>query len=209
MPNPYDKIQLLYVLINIPINNLIFISSFSKFQHQSARFLGPPRERSPDHLTNSACQINANNNNINHRTCISCTDTCDHNSLKPGHGGGIGIGSGGGHLGPGHLYPDSCHSYDSAPDRLIADRPNYYTDLNRSDCSDASSGVLNSCIQLKSEPPGGPSSPESSTELPPSGLDECAGCDMPIQVGCESGSSIGELFSCYLLSVIEDHFNNG
>ncbi|EAT39514.1 AAEL008689-PA [Aedes aegypti] len=147
-------------------------------QHQSARFLGPPRERSPDHLTN-ACQINANNNNVNHRTCISCTDTCEHN-LKPGHviGGG-----GGGHLGPGHLYPDSCHSYDSAPDRLIADRPNYYTDLNRSDCSDAGSGVLNSCIQLKSEPPGGPSSPESSTELPPSGLDECAGCDMPIQVG--------------------------
>ncbi|XP_021701490.1 protein apterous isoform X1 [Aedes aegypti] len=144
--------------------------------HQSARFLGPPRERSPDHLTN-ACQINANNNNVNHRTCISCTDTCEHN-LKPGHviGGG-----GGGHLGPGHLYPDSCHSYDSAPDRLIADRPNYYTDLNRSDCSDAGSGVLNSCIQLKSEPPGGPSSPESSTELPPSGLDECAGCDMPIQ----------------------------
>ncbi|XP_058449804.1 protein apterous [Malaya genurostris] len=140
--------------------------------HQSARFLGPPRERSPD-LSN-ACQINSNNNNnINHRTCISCTDTCEH-SLKASHGGG-------GNLGAGHLYHDSCHSYDSAPDRLIADRPNYYTDLNRSDCSDTSSSVLNSCIQLKSEPPGGPSSPESSNELPPSGLEECAGCDMPIQ----------------------------
>ncbi|XP_052564191.1 protein apterous isoform X1 [Culex pipiens pallens] len=147
--------------------------------HQSARFLGPPRERSPD-LSN-ACQINANNNNLNHRTCISCTDTCEHASLKGGPPGGHGMANHGGPGGGHNLYADSCHSYDSTPDRLIADRPNYYTDLNRSDCSDTSSSVLNSCIQLKSEPPGGPSSPESSSELPPSGLDECAGCDMPIQ----------------------------
>uniref|UniRef100_A0A182J5A8 Uncharacterized protein n=1 Tax=Anopheles atroparvus TaxID=41427 RepID=A0A182J5A8_ANOAO len=139
--------------------------------HQNARFLGPPRERSPD-LSN-ACQLNSNNNNIvNHRTCISCTDTCEH-SLKASGGGGGSL------LGVNHIYADSCHSFES-PDRLIADRPNYFADLNRSDCSDSSS-VLNSCIQLKSEPPGGPSSPESSNELPPTGLDECAGCDMPIQ----------------------------
>ncbi|XP_052864046.1 protein apterous-like [Anopheles cruzii] len=144
--------------------------------HQSARFLGPPRERSPD-LTN-ACQLSSNNNNINHRTCISCTDTCEH-SLKATQGGPGGPNAGG-LLGVNHIYTDSCHSFESVPDRLIADRPNYFADLNRSDCSDSSS-VLNSCIQLKSEPPGGPSSPESSNELPPTGLDECAGCDMPIQ----------------------------
>ncbi|KAL1380420.1 hypothetical protein pipiens_001419 [Culex pipiens pipiens] len=154
-------------------------SQSSTENHQSARFLGPPRERSPD-LSN-ACQINANNNNLNHRTCISCTDTCEHASLKGGPPGGHGMANHGGPGGGHSLYADSCHSYDSTPDRLIADRPNYYTDLNRSDCSDTSSSVLNSCIQLKSEPPGGPSSPESSSELPPSGLDECAGCDMPIQ----------------------------
>ncbi|XP_058057682.1 protein apterous-like [Anopheles bellator] len=145
--------------------------------HQSARFLGPPRERSPD-LTN-ACQLSSNNNNINHRTCISCTDTCEH-SLKATQGGPGGPNAAGGLLGVNHIYTDSCHSFESVPDRLIADRPNYFADLNRSDCSDSSS-VLNSCIQLKSEPPGGPSSPESSNELPPTGLDECAGCDMPIQ----------------------------
>ncbi|XP_049548144.1 uncharacterized protein LOC125959367 [Anopheles darlingi] len=154
--------------------------------HQSARFLGPPRERSPD-LTN-ACQLNSssnsnNNNIINPRTCISCTDTCEH-SLKLANGPHSGQHTNNHHhslLGVNHhIYSDSCHSFDSVPDRLIADRPNYFADLNRSDCSDSSS-VLNSCIQLKSEPPGGPSSPESSNELPPSGLDECAGCDMPIQ----------------------------
>uniref|UniRef100_A0A182TSS9 LIM zinc-binding domain-containing protein n=1 Tax=Anopheles melas TaxID=34690 RepID=A0A182TSS9_9DIPT len=137
--------------------------------HPSARFLGPPRERSPD-LSN-ACQLNSNNNNLNHRTCISCTDTCEHSLKVAGGNGLLGVNH--------HLYADSCHSFES-PDRLIADRPNYYADLNRSDCSDSSS-VLNSCIQLKSEPPGGPSSPESSNELPSTGLDECAGCDMPIQ----------------------------
>lgn len=56
-----------------------------------------------------------------------------------------------------------------------------YSDLNRGDCSEGSSGISGSCLQLKSEPLGGPSSPESSSELL-TGPDDCAGCGRLIQV---------------------------
>lgn len=41
-------------------------------------------------------------------------------------------------------------------------------------------GTPSSCLQLKAEPLGGPSSPESSSE--PMGPDDCAGCGRLIQV---------------------------
>lgn len=57
----------------------------------------------------------------------------------------------------------------------------HFTDINR-DCSEGgSSGVSSNCLQLKSEPLGGPSSPDSSSEHL-NGPDDCAGCGRLIMV---------------------------
>lgn len=82
------------------------------------------------------------------------------------------------------------------PERSVFDESGLnYADhtTNQTDCTDLGSGgglggIVNSsnsggasCLQLKAEPVGGPSSPESSSE-PPCGPDDCAGCGRTIQV---------------------------
>lgn len=76
----------------------------------------------------------------------------------------------------------SC-SYDPS-DRSIFDESGIsYTDShldNRLECTEFQSGGA-SCVQMKSEPLGGVSSPESSSDINP-GPDDCAGCGRLIQV---------------------------
>lgn len=52
-------------------------------QQQSARFLGPSRERSPTLPGSITGQCSSgNNNHLLHRPCASCTDSCEHSDTK-------------------------------------------------------------------------------------------------------------------------------
>lgn len=57
---------------------------FFLLQQQSARFLGPARERSPTLPGSIGGQCTSgNNNHLLHRPCASCSDACEHNDTKP------------------------------------------------------------------------------------------------------------------------------
>lgn len=75
-------------------------------------------------------------------------------------------------------------SYET-PERTIYDESGIaYTDAhldNRLECTELQSGGK-SCVQMKSEPSGGASSPESTAETTNLGPDDCAGCGRLIQV---------------------------
>lgn len=77
-------------------------------------------------------------------------------------------------------------SYET-PERQIYDESGiHYTDAhidNRLECTELPNSGKN-CVQMKSEPSGGASSPESSAEIANIGPDDCAGCGRLIQVRC-------------------------
>ncbi|KAJ6644577.1 Protein apterous [Pseudolycoriella hygida] len=131
---------------------------------QSARFLGPPRERSPSlpGPLNNSCNV-GNNNHPLHRPCSSCPEQCDSSK----------------HFGPSPIFNESCRSYET-PERTIFDESGmgFMDSSSRVECTEMRSGGT-SCLELKSEPIG-PSSPESSSELL-TGPDDCAGCGRLIQ----------------------------
>ncbi|XP_037046639.1 protein apterous-like isoform X1 [Bradysia coprophila] len=132
---------------------------------QSARFLGPPRERSPSlpGPLNNSCNV-GNNNHPLHRPCSSCPEQCEHSSK---------------HFGPSPIFNESCRSYET-PERTIFDDSGmgFLDSSSRVECTEMRSGGT-SCLELKSEPMG-PSSPESSSEIL-TGPDDCAGCGRLIQ----------------------------
>ncbi|XP_055919965.1 protein apterous isoform X1 [Eupeodes corollae] len=135
---------------------------------QSARFLGPARERSPTppgtHISRQ-CGGPSNNNHILYRSCSSCPETCDH-SIKAFESAPI--------------YNDSFRSYD-APDRAPFDESLIkYSVSGRLDCPEGSDDQI-SGVSLKTEPYGPPSSPESSSETTLPGPEDCAGCGRFIQ----------------------------
>lgn len=78
-------------------------------------------------------------------------------------------------------------SYET-PERTIYDESGMgYTESHidsRLECSETQSGGT-SCIQMKTEPLGGPSSPESTSETN-ANPDDCAGCGRSIQVSWAS-----------------------
>ncbi|XP_055677038.1 protein apterous isoform X1 [Lutzomyia longipalpis] len=148
---------------------------------QSARFFGPTRERSPTlpiPVIGGQC-TNRNNNHPLHRPCASCLEPCEHIG-KP--------------FGPNQVYPDSCRSNYKSPEHggLFEDASLSYTDLPK-EClertsvptgsggaaSAGSTSMSDQYLQLKAEP--APSSPESSSDVPSSSPDDCAGCGQLIQ----------------------------
>ncbi|CAD7076923.1 unnamed protein product [Hermetia illucens] len=136
---------------------------------QSARFLGPARERSPTlpGALNQQCS-GVNNNHPLNRLCSSCPDSCDHATTKT--------------FGASPIFNDSCRSYDASDRTNVFDESSInYSDLSRgaADCTELV-GSIHSGIPLKTEPCGPPSSPESSPDTLP-GPDDCAGCGRLIQ----------------------------
>lgn len=90
--------KFLFVLFSIGIYITNWYLLYSIYlQQQSARFLGPPRERSSPTLPSSLTgQCSAGNNNHPiHRPCSSCpTDLCEHHTNKS--------------FGPSPIFNESC-----------------------------------------------------------------------------------------------------
>lgn len=80
--------------LNLVTNNYMMFIVY--LQQQSARFLGPSRERSPTLPNSLAGQcVAANNNHPLHRPCASCsTDLCEHHAAKS--------------FGPSPIFNESC-----------------------------------------------------------------------------------------------------
>lgn len=93
-----------------------------------------------------------------------------------------------------HFFLHS-RSYET-PERTIYDESGMgYTESHidsRLECSETQSGGT-SCIQMKTEPLGGPSSPESTSETN-ANPDDCAGCGRSIQVSRATVAPFCQIF---------------
>lgn len=108
----------IFFLVLLHTNGLIL--RLSHLQQQSARFLGPPRERSPSlpgsggvlapsshhHQQQQLCHTPANNNHSQHRPCTSCSDQhCEHDASSAA---GSAAGGAAKHYGPSPIFSESC-----------------------------------------------------------------------------------------------------
>lgn len=99
-------------LVLTPVVSVCLSLSLSATQQQSARFLGPPRERSPSlpgggggvlgPSSHQHCHTPANNNHPLHRPCGSCPDHhhCEHDAAAANK-----------HFGPSPIFSESCRRY--------------------------------------------------------------------------------------------------